>query len=583
MAFSNGVFSRLYSWVTDRDNSVKIRADRMDAEMDGFATGLSACILKDGTQTITANIPFNGQKITGLGAGAANGDAIRYEQLTDGTFAITVGDLTIRSTVADATVGPTFTLHRNSASPADDDLIGEIKFDGEDDGDNQTTFARIYTQIKDQTDGTEDGSLFAQVMLAGTLTSLLELNSNGLNINDPSDPTKQLRFDLSGITTGQNRVITMPDANVNFGAISVAGLKDSNLLVNPFFLVSQENGDTQGSTTAYFMADQWELEFLTSAGALTIDRDASHPCLTNYPEIPYMLKVDVTTADASQAANEFVIVSQKIEGLRVKGLLNWGAAGGKDLLVGFLCRADYTGTASFFVRNSAGNRSYAHDFSVTANTDHWITVTIPEDVTGTWLETNGVGLEMGVCLGTGSDYQGTNDTWEAALDFGTSSTTDFLGTLGNTFWLGPMLAFPEGIPMPANANELHLFMRPFDRDYLDCLRYWQKSYDYDVAVGSTSTYNGTAVGYVDFNGGSGYTRRIGVPIKFDLPMRDTPTVTAYSPGDGGSGKMYDNACGGNPSATVAYIGHQGCHTYADQNCSANRWYMMQHWVADARL
>ena len=75
MAFSSGTFSRLYSWVDDRDNGVKIRADRMDAEFDGIATGLSTAILKDGTQTITADIPFSGNKITGLGDPTSAQDA----------------------------------------------------------------------------------------------------------------------------------------------------------------------------------------------------------------------------------------------------------------------------------------------------------------------------------------------------------------------------------------------------------------------------------------------------------------------------------------------------------------------------
>ncbi len=58
MAFSGGTFSRLYSWASDQSNGIKIRADRMDGEFDGMATGLSTCLLKDGTQTATARIPF---------------------------------------------------------------------------------------------------------------------------------------------------------------------------------------------------------------------------------------------------------------------------------------------------------------------------------------------------------------------------------------------------------------------------------------------------------------------------------------------------------------------------------------------
>ena len=55
---SSGVFSRLFDWTDDRDNGIKIRADRFDQELDGFATALTTSLLKDGTQTATAIIPF---------------------------------------------------------------------------------------------------------------------------------------------------------------------------------------------------------------------------------------------------------------------------------------------------------------------------------------------------------------------------------------------------------------------------------------------------------------------------------------------------------------------------------------------
>lgn len=45
-----------------------------------FATGLSTAITKDGQTTPTANIPMGGFKLTGLAAGTAAGDSLRYEQ-----------------------------------------------------------------------------------------------------------------------------------------------------------------------------------------------------------------------------------------------------------------------------------------------------------------------------------------------------------------------------------------------------------------------------------------------------------------------------------------------------------------------
>lgn len=67
----SGIFSRLYNWITDRNNGVKIRADRMDAEFDGIATALTTVrtesLRKDGTVTPTANQPMGGFRLTGLG------------------------------------------------------------------------------------------------------------------------------------------------------------------------------------------------------------------------------------------------------------------------------------------------------------------------------------------------------------------------------------------------------------------------------------------------------------------------------------------------------------------------------------
>ena len=73
MAFNgSGVFVRLYNWVSDRNAAIKIRADRMDGEMDGFATGLSNCITKDGQTTVSADIPFNNKRLTGVADATAN-------------------------------------------------------------------------------------------------------------------------------------------------------------------------------------------------------------------------------------------------------------------------------------------------------------------------------------------------------------------------------------------------------------------------------------------------------------------------------------------------------------------------------
>jgi hypothetical protein len=68
MAFdTNGTFNRLFSWKAHATAGTKIRADYHDDEDDGFASGLSNCITKDGRTQPTADIPMNGRHIINLG------------------------------------------------------------------------------------------------------------------------------------------------------------------------------------------------------------------------------------------------------------------------------------------------------------------------------------------------------------------------------------------------------------------------------------------------------------------------------------------------------------------------------------
>jgi hypothetical protein len=105
MAFNgSGVFTRLYNWANDAAASIKIRADRFDAEMDGFATGLSTCMTKDGQQLPTAAQNFNGQNLTNVGAFGSTGNNTFSGTTTlfSGTAARIQGDFS-NATIANRT------------------------------------------------------------------------------------------------------------------------------------------------------------------------------------------------------------------------------------------------------------------------------------------------------------------------------------------------------------------------------------------------------------------------------------------------------------------------------------------------
>jgi hypothetical protein len=90
------------------------------------------------------------------------------------------GNSLIEDIDAGSAVGPTFFLRRTSASPADDDYLGEIRFQGTNSAaDNTVNYARIIAQALDVTDGTEDGALTFWTTQNGTSSMKMELINTG--------------------------------------------------------------------------------------------------------------------------------------------------------------------------------------------------------------------------------------------------------------------------------------------------------------------------------------------------------------------------------------------------------------------
>lgn len=94
--------------------------------------------------------------------------------------------LTLISTDADANTGPNLKLTRNSSSPADGDVTGEISFVAENDNDEAITYSQISSRIDDASDGTEDGRLFFYTMVGGSSTERLRFNGTETAFNEGS-------------------------------------------------------------------------------------------------------------------------------------------------------------------------------------------------------------------------------------------------------------------------------------------------------------------------------------------------------------------------------------------------------------
>ena len=130
-----------------------------------------------GTQT------FDGvQLFFGIGDWIAYNGAVwqRVEGGSDGNFA----NVTMTSTDAGAAAAPLLELYRDSASPAANDTLGEIEFNGEDSAGNKQAYGLIHASILSPTSTTEQGQLHFETATAGALTEKMIIGTSNLVINE---------------------------------------------------------------------------------------------------------------------------------------------------------------------------------------------------------------------------------------------------------------------------------------------------------------------------------------------------------------------------------------------------------------
>lgn len=297
------------------------------------------------------------------------------------------------------------------------------------------------------------------------------------------------------------------------GIPTVSTAQARSRVCNGAMQISQENGNAASTASGYYPADQWYEAFGTTAVVSTQRVQAVTPNGSKD-----RLRFSVTTADASMGAGEFFMILQPIEGSRFADF-RYGSVSAKQSILRFGWKSP-AGTYSVCLRNGANNRSYIANFTVSAgqaNTDTEQTFVIPGDVTGTWLTDNGVGMQLGIVLATGTTFQGAAG-WQAGNILGTSATSNGLAATGRVYelfdvgwYLDPQLTgLAPAWVLPDEADELTA-----------CQRYWWCS--------NPTAPKGAAQG--SLVGNSLVANYIGLGNwRFTVPMRIVPTVAIWTNG-----------------------------------------------------
>lgn len=275
-----------------------------------------------------------------------------------------------------------------------------------------------------------------------------------------------------------------------------------NRMVNSNKAVSQENGQTSGTTNGRYLSDQNAMFFVSSAGTFT-----GVNVLTLSPAGGYRDRITITVPDASVAAGEYLTYTQNLEASNTRDF-KWGAAGANPIVIRMGFRGP-TGTYAIALHNNGATRSYVALFTISAaqtNTDTVQTFAIPGDVTGTWLTAEGViGVTMDVVLTCGTTFQGTTG-WQAGNIFGTSAVSFGMATSGAVFEF-----FDFGMKLDPNGTGIY------------------GTYEITTdAVYRPERYVGTtAIDVVFLSDGAG--RLVQQTVPFDV-MCKTPSVVAVTSG-----------------------------------------------------
>ena len=237
-----------------------------------------------------------------------------------------------------------------------------------------------------------------------------------------------------------------------------------NRIINGAMTIAQYGTSTAlptGSSNG-FAADRFR-GFNVGTGACSIIQASNVPSST-YGFIN-SVQIDVTTADASIAAGELYMIRQAIEGLNITDLA-WGTANAKTITLSFWVSSPKVGTHFVAFKNSAQDRCYAASYSVSvADTWEFKTITVAGDQSGTWLTTNGTGIQVTWALAVGSTYQtATANVWAAGDGYATSAQVNIMDSTANNFYI-------TGVQLEAGTTASPFEYRQTGTELALCQRY----------------------------------------------------------------------------------------------------------------
>ena len=335
------------------------------------------------------------------------------------------------------------------------------------------------------------------------------------------------------ITLGSDGSVAVGGGNIS----PQTGFK--NRIINGDMRIDQRNAGASVTatavTTATYTVDRWAY-YVTQASKFTIQQNAGSVTppsgFTNYLGVTSSSTYSITSSDRFS-------IQQPVEGFNMADL-GWGTANASPVTMSFWVRSSLTGVFGGALLNDGTPSYVSYPFSFTINTPNtweFKTINIAGPTTGTWQSGNSRGIQVIFGLGVGSTLSGTAGAWAAGVYIAPTGATSVVGTNGATFYI-------TGVQLEKGSVATPFEFRSIGQELALCQRYYQKSYNVDVAPG-TNTTSGAKTSRI-------YNTDPFIPqieTRLLVSMRASPTVTWYTPA-GTSGAV--NVGGGTNTVNTQY-------------------------------
>lgn len=378
---------------------------------------------------------------------------------------------------------------------------------------------------------------------------------------DPTDQLLELKGGTTYATITGQQLIDSVSASVGAGikpTIYDVRLRSYNAIGNPNFEVDQIRVGASFAAGAGSVGalDRWNLNTVGTMRVSGQQFAATWPNNILLPGTNYNIsrngfRVTLTTAQASLGASDALHLLQTLEGPQFRELAF-------DVhSLSLMVRSSVAGLKfGVTIRDPGGTRSLTKLCTISsANT--WQVITMPNlpvfPTAGNFSPNVGVvGAQISIVLAAGTTLTSpANDTWQNGNFFGAVGQDNFASKPITTSTFD--VAFAQWEPSATCSQFIDL---PFGRNFDECLRYYNRSYDLGVAAGAV-----TNAGLKAYMNAVSTTAAVGI-LRFPKPMAKIPTITLFNHATGAAGSVRDGAAADHTGAAAAstQIGTDGFNT-----------------------